>query len=248
MKILIVILLFGAALVSPFHIDSEYRFTAGTLVILLTGVVAFRREVWTRLGLRLTRIQFIHACLWFVFSFVLVREQFRHFESLGIVKLAKSQFTPIQMLFQVSQVLNEEVVLRCLLLAGLFKIGLSRLHASLAQALATATLHACLYWDIDHMALGVSPLLTILFFNIAANVAFVVLGHNLLALGVHVSWNLYRFGAEWTCNYPGRTEAESFLVLEGSPRVILAVFILALSGLYILIRRQPPSGKLSLYD
>jgi hypothetical protein len=131
--------------------------------------------------------------------------------------------------FAVFQVLNEEMLLRALLLISLARLFRSRWAASLLAASVFTLLHYGLYrFGLQQTGLKVEALLTLFFFALSCNALFMSTGTIAAPYALHLGWNLTRFGHEWIATTSGLqlSEAESFNLIEGHPLVLALAIIL----------------------
>jgi CAAX prenyl protease-like protein len=140
------------------------------------------------------------------------------------------------------QTLNEEMVLRALLLTTLAKIVNVRLGASFAVAVMFAALHFVLYWwGPPHTALCLQALTTLLLVALAFNEFFLATGSIAIPYGIHLGWNLTRFGNDWIAQgSKGRLpQGVDFNLLEGNLMVVTFAVILAVVAVAARDRRSP---------
>lgn len=93
------------------------------------------------------------------------------------------------------QTLNEEMVLRAFLLTGLAHFMRVGLPASIGVAVLFTGLHFLLYrFGPPHIGLSLQALITLLLVGVACNEFFLATGSIAIPYGVHLGWNLTRFG------------------------------------------------------
>lgn len=132
-------------------------------------------------------------------------------------------------LFAIFQVLNEEMLLRALLLVSLVRFIKSHWAANLLAASVFTLLHYALYrFGIQQTGLKIEALLTLFFFALSCNALFISSGTIAASYALHVGWNLTRFGHEWIEKTSGLQlkEAESFNLIEGHPWVLTSAIML----------------------
>jgi membrane protease YdiL (CAAX protease family) len=96
------------------------------------------------------------------------------------------------------QTLNEEMVLRALLLTTLTQILKVRFLLSIAVAGVFTLLHFVLYrFGPPQTALSVQALTALLLVGFAFNEFFLVTGSIAVPWAIHLGWNLTRFGIDW---------------------------------------------------
>ena len=145
------------------------------------------------------------------------------------------------------QTLNEEMVLRALLLAALAHLVKVRLATSISVAALFTILHFVLYrFGPPHAALSIQSLTTLLLVGLAFNEFFLETGSIAIPYGIHLGWNLTRFGNGWVAQGSPYSlqEGVDFNLIEGNSRVIARAAVLALIGLAARFRpsARPPCG------
>jgi membrane protease YdiL (CAAX protease family) len=96
------------------------------------------------------------------------------------------------------QTMNEEMVLRALLLTALVQIVNARLLVTATVASVFMVLHFVLYrFGPPHATLSVQALATLFLAGLAFNELFLATGSIVVPLAIHLGWNLTRFGNEW---------------------------------------------------
>jgi membrane protease YdiL (CAAX protease family) len=141
------------------------------------------------------------------------------------------------------QTLNEEVVLRALLLTALAHIVKVRLATSISVAALFVVLHFVLYrLGPPHVALSIQSLNTLLLAGLAFNEFFLATGSIAIPYGVHLGWNLTRFGNDWIDQSSSYSlqQGVDFNLIEGNSRVIALAAVLALIA---LAARFHPSAR-----
>ena len=129
------------------------------------------------------------------------------------------------------QTLNEEMVLRALLLTALAHILKVRFLLSVAVGGFFASLHFVLYrFGPPHATLSVQALTTLLLVGFALNELFLATGSIAGPWAIHFGWNLTRFGNDWVGeSSPGMIpQGADFNLIEGNPWVIALAVALAL--------------------
>lgn len=132
------------------------------------------------------------------------------------------------------QTLNEEMVLRALLLTALVQTMKVDLLASTAVAALFTALHFVLYrFGPPHAVLTIQSLSTLLLAGLAFNELFLATGSIAVPLAIHLGWNLTRFGNEWI----GQSSTEplqqgtDFDLIEGDSKVVALAAALTLIAL-----------------
>jgi membrane protease YdiL (CAAX protease family) len=127
------------------------------------------------------------------------------------------------------QVLNEEMVLRALLLTALSQILKPGLFVSMAVAGCFMMAHFVLYkFGPPHAELSVQALTALFLVGFALNELFLATGSIAVPWAIHFGWNLTRFGNDWQ-GTPGILEpGRDFNLIEGNPWVTALAVGLAL--------------------
>jgi len=149
------------------------------------------------------------------------------------------------------QTLNEEMVLRAMLLTALAHIVKVRLATSISVAACFVVLHLVLYrWGPPHAALSIQSLTTLLLAGLAFNEFFLATSSIAIPYGIHLGWNLTRFGNDWIGQGPPYSlqEGVDFNLIEGNCRVIALAAVLALIALSARFRpsARPAGGSVSI--
>jgi membrane protease YdiL (CAAX protease family) len=137
------------------------------------------------------------------------------------------------------QTLNEEIVLRAMLLTALAHIVKVRLATSISVAALFTILHFVLYrFGPPHAALSIQSLTTLLLVGWAFNEFFLATGSIAIPYGIHLGWNLTRFGEDWIAQGSPYSlpDGLDFNLIEGNSRVIVLAAILALIALAARLR------------
>ncbi len=143
------------------------------------------------------------------------------------------------------QTLNEEMVLRAMLLTALAHIVKVRLATSISVAAVFMVLHFVLYLlGPPHVALSIQSLTTLFLVGLAFNEFFLATGSIAIPYGVHLGWNLTRFGNDWIDQ--GSTgplrEGVDFNLIEGNCWVIALAAVLALIAVAARFRPSARPG------
>jgi membrane protease YdiL (CAAX protease family) len=141
------------------------------------------------------------------------------------------------------QTLNEEVVLRAMLLTALARIVKVRLASSITVAALFTVLHFVLYrFGPPHAALSMHALATLLLVGLAFNEFFLATGSIAIPYGIHLGWNFTRFGNDWI--EQGSTDqlpqGLDFNLIEGDSRVTalaVALVLIALAARFLPVAR-----------
>ncbi|HYG36301.1 MAG TPA: CPBP family intramembrane glutamic endopeptidase [Clostridia bacterium] len=128
------------------------------------------------------------------------------------------------------QVLNEEMVLRALLLTALARILRPRFFLSAVVAGLFALLHFTLYrFGPPHTALSISALTTLFLVGFALNELFLATGSIAAPWAIHFGWNLTRYGSDWIGETSSGTlpQGLDFNLIEGNVQVAALALALA---------------------
>lgn len=130
---------------------------------------------------------------------------------------------------RLTQPLNEEIVLRALLLGLTAQVFSNRALLSISAALVFSSAHFVLYYfGALAIPLDIAALATLFFFSLAANALYLSFGHIGFGLALHVAWNWWRFSGDIWVGKTLINEASSFNLIEGSWPVLLIVAALSL--------------------
>jgi membrane protease YdiL (CAAX protease family) len=130
------------------------------------------------------------------------------------------------------QTLNEEMVLRAMLLTALARIVKARLLISLSVATLFTVLHFALYrFGPPHVALSFQALTTLLLVGLAFNELFLATGSIAIPYGIHLGWNLTRFGEDFVEPGGYLGVGQDFNLIEGNSCVVALAAVLALIAL-----------------
>jgi membrane protease YdiL (CAAX protease family) len=140
------------------------------------------------------------------------------------------------------QTLNEEMVLRALLLTVLANILKIRILLSIGLAGLFALVHLVLYrFGPPHSALSFQALTVVFLVGFAFNEFFQATGSIAIPWAIHLGWNLTRFGRDWIGQGTAGTleQGRDFNLVEGNPWVILLAVALVLIASAARFRRLP---------
>jgi membrane protease YdiL (CAAX protease family) len=139
-------------------------------------------------------------------------------------------------LWRICQPLNEEIVLRALLLGFFARYFNHRAYLAILSALVFSLLHWLLYYyGVLAVKLELSTLLTLFFFALAANALYLTFGHIGFGFVIHMTWNWWRFSGNIIRGDIILNEPQTFNALEGSAPVFLLVSILSLACIIGLV-------------
>lgn len=132
-------------------------------------------------------------------------------------------------LYSLSQVLHQEIVLRSLLLQALGSWLPGRIDRAIVGAFVFAVLHAILFGWVFAVGTAPTTFATLLCFGFAGNLLFLSAGHLAYSFALHAAWNVMRFGRAYLAWGADLSEPETFLLVEGSPSVLLAAVMIVLA-------------------
>jgi hypothetical protein len=226
----------SAALLTGFvfgyNSDFPGGFATSFLVVAICCYLIFGNEAFNLMGLSASRTHVIAALLMCVVLYFPFRLFIQSSLATGGLELVPGVGWDrhIQRFFQV---LNEEVVLRALILPLiLLKLRNRLVTAALIGALFAA-LHVLLYRYLPVEApLTRVAILNLFLFGFACNWLFLRWHHIWFSTSIHLAWNLSRFGKDFRHIGGGPVgEAWSFNVIEG--RVAVSIVIaLAFAVIY----------------
>ena len=227
------------ALMAPYWVFTWWRYLPSALVIV--GLVALERgRRWPDwLGLRIPPLHAL-AALALLAATAFGTEALKVFlagrQGVSFLKVSWDWGGAI---VTVSQAVNQEMVLRALVLNFLSLKLRSGAYASLLVAAIFALGHWIFYATVDHAILSATTVSTLFVFMLVGNMLFVSFGHIAFPLALHVGWNFGKFSAPYLPR-GGRSffeEYEAFNFLEGSPFTLaLALVLLGIS--WAVVRAQ----------
>lgn len=209
--------LIGGLVLGQFLFEPWWRFPLATLGILLIAQLGYGRDGWQRLGLVIPRWHAAAALALLATLYGL--SLWLQALLAGLQGLSYMQPTgTAAWLWQTGllfQVLNEEILLRALLLGWLKRKLRSERLIMLVTTAVFAGLHILLYLFLADVSLAPGPLLTLLIYCLIANLLFLRSGHIAFAFALHAGWNLNRFTAVYVDGSQRLSEAQTFNAIEG---------------------------------
>lgn len=231
----IIFLFMLAAFIAPYSIGWNWgwwKFIPSTLAI-----VGCARLVWpgswpAELGLRATRGDLGFAVLMFTLVYVVGAWLIgRILGQEGFVPGPVSE-SPGWKYLAVFQALNEEMVLRALLLTWLTRHVSNGTALCVLVAAVFALAHGVYYGLVaDESVISTTALMSLFLFGFAGNFIFLESGSIATSYAIHVGWNINRFGQDWTAGTSGfpMHEGLGFNLVEGNSRSLGLALILALA-------------------
>jgi membrane protease YdiL (CAAX protease family) len=140
------------------------------------------------------------------------------------------------------QTLNEEMVLRALLLTVLAHFMKVRFLVSIAVAGFFTSAHFVLYrFGSPQTSLSVQALTSLFLVGFAFNEFFLASGSIAVPWAIHLGWNLTRFGNDWIGQGRNETlpQGTDFNLIEGNPWVVILAAVLALIAAAVRYRLPP---------
>lgn len=133
-------------------------------------------------------------------------------------------------LWRICQPLNEEIVLRALLLGFFARYFRHRAYLAILSALVFSLLHLLLYYyGVFATRLELGTLLTLFFFGLSANALYLTFNHIGFGFVIHMAWNWWRFSGKIVKDGITLNEPQSFNALEGSVPVFIFATALSLA-------------------
>jgi hypothetical protein len=142
------------------------------------------------------------------------------------------------------QVLNEEMMVRAFLITFLMRLVRRPMAVSLMVAAMVAFAHFLLYrFGPPKTALSFEALATLFLVALALNQFFFTTGNIAVPFGIHLGWNLTRFGTDWIAQTSGGSlpGGMDFNLIEGNSLVIAlgAILLLLAVGANIVFGLAP---------
>ena len=210
-----------------------WKFAGASLAIILSLCWANPKDSVSKLGLRMGRIDIGLAVL-SLFSVGLmaayviphILRSFGYAADISYSHSWRYLATPFQ-------VLNEEMVLRAVLLTILARLVDRKVVVSVSVATVFAAAHFLLCrFGPPRTALSINALTTLFLVGVALNQFFFTTGNIAIPFGIHLGWNFTRFGSHWVGQTSGLDlpVGMDFNLIEGNFIVIaLAAILLVLA-------------------
>ena len=233
-----------------------WRFVLATLAIMACAALFFKKDWNMVLGLPKSLRQVI-ACMlsgvaaflvfYFFIDFVLNHGGYQRLPFMERNNVFFGSYPLLsRTLWRLCQPLNEEIVLRALLLGFFARFFTHRAYLAIMAALIFSLLHFLMYYGGPQaVRLDILTLLTLFFFGLAANALYLTFDHIGFGYVIHVAWNWWRFSEDIVKDGVTLNEPQTFNILEGSIPVFIFVSVLSLAcviGLVVhevKIRRRP---------
>jgi membrane protease YdiL (CAAX protease family) len=227
------------------YLPVSWRFALAFLVLIALAKRQWPQNWLHKLGLRISLRQIIYCLVALIISllgfYFIVRTQlqaggfFQPFSSSGKYLGNENIYVFSWIVNRIFQPLNEEIVLRALLLGLLANLCSHKMTLSISTALIFAALHQAMYALSPFgllTPLNMEALITLFCFSWAANALYFATGHIGFGVVLHVAWNVWRFFGPIYQNGLELNEAQTFNILEGSIPVMVLVSLMC--GLCVL--------------
>lgn len=216
-----------------------WRFILATLVLITCAALFFKKDWTTVLGFTKRPNQIIACVIAGILAFVVFYFFIDSVLSYGGYQMVPStdrlsEFFgkyPVlcRTLWRICQPLNEEIVLRALLLGFFARFFMHPTYLAIIAALVFSGLHLLIYYfGLMAVMLDLSTLITLFFFALAANALYLTFNHIGFGLVIRIAWNWWRFSGDIVKDGVVLNEAQSFNALEGSIPVFIFVAVLSL--------------------
>lgn len=222
-----------------------WRFALSTIVILGVGAWADASDFKRLFGIAIEKGDFAKSVL--VFALVLpvcflVATELVPSDSLR----AQTSFAPRWLFNQFFQALNDELVLRAVVLTiALRRFGHSK-RVVVILSILFALGHSAAY-GLDGVRISATALISLFAFAVIANALFVRFRHIGYGFALHYAWNLSRFNTDYYVDGRLLSEGETFNYVEGNASVavgaVVAMFIVA--GVLARSSRRNLSDRIS---
>lgn len=242
---------FAAPLYSG-YLPVSWRFLLAFLIIIALAKRKWPHNWLHHLGLRICGRQIIYCLLVFCFSllgfYLLIYHQLhahgysQTFSTPGPYFGNENIYKFSWLVNRIFQPLNEEIVLRALLLGVIAKYSSHKMTLSIVVALIFAALHQVMYAysPLGLMTpLNMQALITLFFFSWAANVLFFATGHIGFGVVLHIAWNIWRFFGPIYHNGQELNEAQTFNILEGATPITITVSIMCCACILLFWIKKP---------
>lgn len=223
---------------SPYSLDFWWKFVPATTLILLAWRWARPHAYLNDLGLRAQKRDFfIGICVATAVFFIASYSVNRVVSGAGYHAQTSDLGSRLVPIFQA---LNEEMILRSLLLLGLSRgLGSERLASYTSASVFAAFHYVFCRFGSQHIELEPSALVTLFLFSLAGNRLFLHSRHIWFSYAIHVGWNLVRFGPDFVTSDGTRLrEANGFNLIEGSPVVMVMALFLVILANFVPRRRH----------
>lgn len=242
----VLLILFVLVFLVPYTSGWSWKFPLTSLLLFPLAKILWPRNWRTHLGLAFDKATWVRVLLLTASVFVL-----SHYLVPYLAQRGGYEYFPfVHWRWKIStvfQVLNEEVVLRALLLSALFRVFRSSVLVSLFTALVFSLLHWILYRYSIEGAVVLTPmtLLNLTLFGLICNLFYLRYNHIGYGYALHLGWNLTRFTGACILNNRPLQEGKTFNLIEGSGEVAFLLGIILVLGFSFLNLEKVSKGKAS---
>ncbi len=215
------------AYLAPYYSTLTWRFPIGTLGVLSACGLVFTGQLLEKSGLRISRRDAgISAALFFMVYLVARRLIPWSIQEISVNSAFVMDRFNWQLGLQFFQVLNDEIVLRAVLLGALFYALREKLLTSIIAAFLFSLAHAAYYYSgAEPVQLAPLVLLNLFLFSLVCNWTFFTFKHIGFAIALHAGWNLFRFSGhliDFSTHQPV-SEGQTFNLIESSLGLTLLI-------------------------
>lgn len=229
----------------PYTIEGWWKFFAAFLLIVIFESLRSGKKAWRALGLKMSPKSLVLSllllfCFWGIGRMVIFPIAARQ----GWVSTIESYGHHLYLL-NFFQALNEEMLLRAMLLRWLQKAVKSQLLTSTFVALVFVSLHFVFYkFGAQQSSLNTVTLCTLFAFSLAMNQIFQFSDHIGYSAALHIGWNFTKLSETWVDVKTGREvgEVTNFNAIEGSWEVLFLSLIL-MGSVFALSRLHKALGR-----
>lgn len=224
---------------SAWQFFEAYRFLWAFIALVLLAVIFYRKSWAALLGISIDKKQVLYVIITFLLAGMIFRGLIHH-----AISNTKHVFGSIQSddfrwwILRIFQALNEEIVLRAVLIAALASVIKNRFLLAAIPAFLFAILHFVFYGFLNQTWLILPSFITLLCFGIIANYLFIRFGHIWYGFALHLAWNLQRFNGDILLGGQKLSEAQTFILIEGSWPTAIASAVGMITCIAFLERKQ----------
>lgn len=211
---------------TPYFMEYWWKFLAATIIILIIGKINLY-------GIKTSKQQITLvlciAVVFFVIFRVIVLENIRYYG----INYRLHDYSEIWVFTIFFQVLNEEMILRSLLLQLMRRKIQSTILLSAALAILFSLCHYLFYY-LQGDQLNFYALIFIFLFGMLSNILFIKFKHIWFGFAIHFAWNATRFTGCFLKNGVVLSEGASFNYIEGNTHNLILDIIMTVALLLIL--------------
>lgn len=228
------------AFLVPYNLDTWWKFFAASAAMLVIGRWLWREGTLRVLGLAIPKRELVISGILTVLFAILVRVLVLNVCTANHIVFDTSMYHWGWKVNPIAQVLNEEIVFRALLLAGLVRFFRNPMLAATLSAVAFAAAHWVLYSTMNGISLPATTLTTLFAFGMASSLLFLRFGHIGYSCALHLGWNLTKlegtFINESVQPPHWLHEGEGFVLIEGAPSITALSLVLFAICLWLWYR------------